>query len=98
VRFIRRKTEKAGATTVEVISSPGDGTLMHAHQNEDKHIVVLERTARIAYGDKVFDAEAGKVVTLLRKIPQFGPFQPIRNELKAMRTPTAAEKNKPAIQ
>jgi len=29
---------------------------------------------------------------------KFGPFQPIRNELKAMKTPTAAEKNKPAIQ
>jgi quercetin dioxygenase-like cupin family protein len=54
---------------VEVISSPGDGTPMHVHQNEDEHIVVLEGTARIAYGDKVFDAEAGKVVTLLRKIP-----------------------------
>jgi hypothetical protein len=29
VGFIRRKTEKAGATTVEVISSPGDGAPMH---------------------------------------------------------------------
>jgi thiosulfate dehydrogenase len=29
---------------------------------------------------------------------KFGPFQPIRNELKAMKTPTAAEKTKPAIQ
>ena len=54
---------------VEIISSPGDGTPTHAHQNEDEHVVVLKGTARIAYGDKVFDAEAGKVVTLLREIP-----------------------------
>jgi quercetin dioxygenase-like cupin family protein len=54
---------------VEIISSPGDGTPMHVHQNEDEHIVVLEGTACIAYGDKVFDAGTGKVVTLLRKIP-----------------------------
>ena len=54
---------------VEIVSSPGDGTPMHVHQNEDEHIIVLEGTARVAYGDKVFDAEAGKVVTLRRKIP-----------------------------
>jgi quercetin dioxygenase-like cupin family protein len=54
---------------VEIISSPGDGTPMHIHQHEDEHIIVLEGTARIACGDKVFDAEAGKVVTLPRNIP-----------------------------
>jgi mannose-6-phosphate isomerase-like protein (cupin superfamily) len=54
---------------VEIVSSPGDGTPLHVHENEDEHIIVLEGTARIAYGDKIFDAEAGKVVTLLRKIP-----------------------------
>jgi mannose-6-phosphate isomerase-like protein (cupin superfamily) len=54
---------------VEIISSPGDGTPMHVHQHEDEHIIVLEGTARIACGDKVFDAEAGKVVTLPRNIP-----------------------------
>jgi mannose-6-phosphate isomerase-like protein (cupin superfamily) len=54
---------------VEIISNPGDGTPMHLHQHEDEHIIVLEGTARIACGDKVFDAEAGKVVTLPRKIP-----------------------------
>jgi len=52
-----------------VYSNPGDGTPLHTHQNEDEHIIVLEGTARIACGDKVFDAEAGKVVTLPRKIP-----------------------------
>ena len=54
---------------VEIISGPGDGTPMHVHQHEDEHIIVLEGIARIACGDKVFDAEAGKVVTLPRKIP-----------------------------
>jgi quercetin dioxygenase-like cupin family protein len=54
---------------VEVVSSPGDGTPLHVHENEDEHIIVLEGTARIAYGDEVFDAGAGKAVTLLRKIP-----------------------------
>jgi quercetin dioxygenase-like cupin family protein len=54
---------------VEIISSPGDGTPMHIHQHEDEHIIVLEGTARISCGDKVFDAEAGKVVTLPRNIP-----------------------------
>ena len=50
---------------VEIVSSPGDGTPLHVHENEDEHIIVLQGTACIAYGDKIFDAEAGKVVTLL---------------------------------
>jgi mannose-6-phosphate isomerase-like protein (cupin superfamily) len=54
---------------VEIVSDPGDGTAMHVHQNEDEHIIVLEGTARMAIGDNVFDAEAGKMVTLPRKIP-----------------------------
>lgn len=39
------------------------------HRSEDEHIVVIEGTARIAYGDKLFDAEAGSIVTLLKNIP-----------------------------
>ena len=54
---------------VEIISDPGDGTPMHVHQNEDEHIIVLEGTARVAVGDRIFDAETGKVVTLPMKIP-----------------------------
>ena len=54
---------------VEIVSDPGDGTPMHVHRNENEHIIVLEGTARIAYGEKVFDAEAGEVVTLLRNVP-----------------------------
>ena len=60
---------------VEIVSSAGDGTPMHIHQHEDEHIIVLEGTARIARGDEVFDAEAGKVVTLPRKFRCLGqPF------------------------
>ena len=54
---------------VEIVSDPGDGTPMHVHEREDEQIVVLEGTARIAYGDKVFDAHAGDVVTLRKGIP-----------------------------
>ena len=54
---------------VEALSDPGDSTPMHVHGREDEHIAVLDGTARIAYGDKVFDVQAGDVVTLRRGIP-----------------------------
>src|SRR5215813_5629493 len=54
---------------VEIVSDPGDGTPMHIHEREDEHIVVLEGTARIAYGGRVFDIQAGDVVTLRKGIP-----------------------------
>ena len=54
---------------VEIVSDPGDGTPMHVHETEDEHIAVLDGTARIAYGDKVFDGQAGDVVTLRKGIP-----------------------------
>ena len=54
---------------VEVVSDPGDGTPMHVHETEDEHIAVLDGTARIAYGDKVFDGQAGDVITLRKGIP-----------------------------
>lgn len=53
----------------EIVSDPGDGTPMHIHEREDEHFVVLEGTARIAYGDKVFDSQAGDAVTLRKGIP-----------------------------
>jgi hypothetical protein len=56
-------------SVVEVVSNPGDSTPMHVHQNEHKHILIVEGTARIAYGDKIYDAAAGTVVTLTRQIP-----------------------------
>ena len=57
---------------VEVVSDPGDGTPMHIHEREDEHIVVLEGTARVAYGDKVFDSQAGEVMTLRKGILMLG--------------------------
>jgi len=54
---------------VEILSEPGDGTPMHIHEREDEHIAVLEGTARIAYGDKIFDSHGGDVVTLRKGIP-----------------------------
>ena len=54
---------------VEIVSDPGDGTPMHIHETEYEHIAVLEGTARIAYGDKVFDCHVGDVVTLRKGIP-----------------------------
>jgi mannose-6-phosphate isomerase-like protein (cupin superfamily) len=53
----------------EIVSDPGDGTPLHCHRNEDEHIFVVEGTARFAYGDKIFDAEAGTMVTLPKNIP-----------------------------
>ena len=54
---------------VEIVSDPGDGTPMHIHEREDEHVAVLEGTARIAYGDKVFDSQAGDVFILRKGIP-----------------------------
>jgi mannose-6-phosphate isomerase-like protein (cupin superfamily) len=54
---------------VEILSEPGDGTPLHRHTREDEHIMVLEGTARIAYGDRIFDAGAGSLVTLKKDIP-----------------------------
>ncbi|MBB3458298.1 mannose-6-phosphate isomerase-like protein (cupin superfamily) [Rhizobium sp. BK313] len=56
-------------SVVEIVSSPGDSTPMHVHENEDEHFVVVEGTARIACGDKTIDAPAGSVISLPRKVP-----------------------------
>ena len=54
---------------VEIVSGPGDGTPLHMHQNEDEHLIVLEGVARVAIGDRVFDAEAGSLATLPKNVP-----------------------------
>jgi quercetin dioxygenase-like cupin family protein len=56
-------------SVTEIVSSPGDSTPVHLHQKEDEHILVVEGTARVLYGDKIFDAPAGTMVSLLRGIP-----------------------------
>ena len=56
-------------SVVEIVSDHGDGTPIHIHQNEDEHFVILEGTARIASGDKTFDAAAGTAITLSKGVP-----------------------------
>jgi mannose-6-phosphate isomerase-like protein (cupin superfamily) len=69
--LIRVGAEDTGGfySLVEIVSDPGDGTPLHLHRNEDEHIMVIEGTARFALGDKIFDVEAGTLVTLPRNIP-----------------------------
>ena len=68
---IRVPAIKSGGkySVCEIVSDPGDGTPLHCHRNEDEHIFVVEGTARFAYGDRIFDAEAGTMVTLAKGIP-----------------------------
>ena len=68
IRIPASATNGAYSVT-EVLSSPGDSTSVHLHENEDEHILVLEGTARIKCGDKTFDASAGTIVSLARGIP-----------------------------
>jgi quercetin dioxygenase-like cupin family protein len=56
-------------SVTEIVSSPGDSTPVHLHEKEDEHILVVEGTARVLYGDRTFDAPAGAVVSLARGIP-----------------------------
>jgi mannose-6-phosphate isomerase-like protein (cupin superfamily) len=56
-------------SVVEIVSDAGDGAPMHIHQNEDEHFIILAGTARIASGDKTFDATAGTAVTLSKGVP-----------------------------
>ena len=42
---------------------------MHIHQIEDEHFIILEGTARIASGEKTFDATVGTAVTLIKGVP-----------------------------
>lgn len=53
----------------EILSSPGDSTPVHLHEREDEHILVVEGTVRVLYGDETFDVTAGTTVSLARGIP-----------------------------
>jgi quercetin dioxygenase-like cupin family protein len=74
-------------SVTEIVSSPGDSTPIHLHENEDEHILVLEGTARILCGDKTFDATAGKVVSLARGI-QHAWGNPTDTPIRLMSTAT----------
>jgi mannose-6-phosphate isomerase-like protein (cupin superfamily) len=60
---------KPSQSVVEIVSDARDCTPMHIHQIEDEHFIILEGTARIAIGDKTFDAAAGTAVTLSKGVP-----------------------------
>jgi mannose-6-phosphate isomerase-like protein (cupin superfamily) len=56
-------------SVTEIVSNPGDSTPVHVHEKEDEHMLVVEGTARVLYGDRTFDAAAGTMVTLARGVP-----------------------------
>jgi mannose-6-phosphate isomerase-like protein (cupin superfamily) len=49
--------------------APETSTPVHVHEKEDEHVLVVEGTARILYGDRTFDAAAGTMVSLARGFP-----------------------------
>jgi mannose-6-phosphate isomerase-like protein (cupin superfamily) len=53
----------------EILSNPADSTPVHVHEKEDEHMLVVEGTARVLYGDRTFDAAAGTMVSLARGVP-----------------------------
>jgi mannose-6-phosphate isomerase-like protein (cupin superfamily) len=55
-------------SVTEIVSSPGDSTPIHLHENEDEHIFVAEGTARLLYGDKLFDAPEGTMVSVAKGV------------------------------
>jgi mannose-6-phosphate isomerase-like protein (cupin superfamily) len=67
IRISARET-KGLYSLVEIASDPGDGTSFHVHEQEDEQILVLEGTARIACGEKIFDCCQGEVATLRKGI------------------------------
>ena len=71
-RFAIRTSSKEtnGAYTIlEIVAQPGNGVRMHVHENEDEHFIILEGTARVAYGEQTWDAAAGTVFTVSRGVP-----------------------------
>jgi mannose-6-phosphate isomerase-like protein (cupin superfamily) len=79
-------------SVTEILSSPGDSTPVHLHEKEDEHILAVEGTARVLYGDKTFDATAGTMVSLTRGIPQaWGNPTDTPMRLVTMATPGGVE-------
>ena len=69
--LIRVSAEETGGAyaVVEIISSPGDGTPLHVHRNEDEYMLVVEGTVRYVRGDEMFDAGPGALISLPRNVP-----------------------------
>jgi mannose-6-phosphate isomerase-like protein (cupin superfamily) len=67
IRVSGSQTASAYSVT-EIVSSPGDGTRVHIHHNEDEHFFILEGTVHFLYGEKEFDAAPGTFLSLCRGI------------------------------
>jgi quercetin dioxygenase-like cupin family protein len=69
--YIRIPASATGGlySVTEIVASPGDSTPVHVHQNEDEHLLVVEGTAQVLYGEKTFSAMAGTIVSLARNVP-----------------------------
>jgi mannose-6-phosphate isomerase-like protein (cupin superfamily) len=80
-------------SVTEILSSPGDSTPVHLHENEDEHILVVEGTAWVLHGEKTFDATAGTMVSLARGIPHawFGNFLSLLQQIGGWAPPPSAE-------
>jgi quercetin dioxygenase-like cupin family protein len=74
---IPSSTTNGSYSVTEIVSSPGDSTPVHLHEKEDEHILVVEGTARILYGDRTLDAAAGTMVSLARGVPHAWVIPPI---------------------
>jgi mannose-6-phosphate isomerase-like protein (cupin superfamily) len=64
-------------SVTEILSSPGDSTPVHVHEKEDEHVLVVEGTVRLLFGEKTFEAAAGTMVSLLGAFHMHGETQPI---------------------
>src|SRR5215469_10529517 len=53
---------------VEIVSEQGDGTPLHFHQHEDEYLFCPGSDSVLRGRRKIFDAGAGKMVTLRKNI------------------------------
>jgi mannose-6-phosphate isomerase-like protein (cupin superfamily) len=49
-------------TMLEIVADHRNGTLMHLHQNEDEHFIILEGMAHLAYGEKTVNAQPAQTL------------------------------------
>ena len=68
VRISSEET-KGAYTTLEVTADYRNCVRMHAHQTKDEHFIILEGTARVACGERTWDAAAGTAFTVVRGVP-----------------------------
>jgi quercetin dioxygenase-like cupin family protein len=67
IRVPASETNNSYSVT-EFLSSPGSSTPIHLHEKEDEYLLVVEGMVRVLYGEEMFHATAGTMVTLLRGI------------------------------